>query len=351
MRTTLATLILLPFLAALHGCQNAAPTPEPSAAPSVQTPSAPAAPPAAAAAVDPAHPETRWIGNIPYDVFYDQPLTVAADSTVVAMVASSASSAPAVPASPAPPPMTPAAAAPPSPAAGSTVDWNQLTPMSAIVDEVKQIRVRLEKNLLKVGDFNKNTAAIGQDGALLAAIAAVVAKHPGEVNWKDKANHLRDLGYQISVKAEGSGSKPFNATKAPFEDLKRLLDGESPSETAKPDVPLSEVADRAALMARLNAKYESVKSNVNSPSRLKEEKDRVVGDLAIMNLMMTVMGDPSYDQADDPRYVGYVQAMLADQKAALEAANNENFDAYTAALGKINNTCNECHMIFRTGSN
>jgi cytochrome c556 len=133
--------------------------------------------------------------------------------------------------------------------------------------------------------------------------------------------------------------------------VKRLLDGESPSGAAKEDVPLSDVADRAALMAKLNTKYEAVKSNVNTAERLKEEKDKVINDLSIMNLMMTVMADPSYDQADDPRYAGYVQAMLADQKAALEAANSENFDAYSAAIGKINNTCNECHMIFRTGSN
>jgi hypothetical protein len=245
--------------------------------------------------------------------------------------------------------MTPEAT--PAPAPTGAVDWEQLAPIAAITDEVKQIRVRLEKSLLKVGDFNKNTALIGQDGALLAAIAAVVAKHPGDVNWKPKANHIRDLGYQISVKAEGTGSKPFNATKAPFDDIKRLLDGEEPAGTAKEDVPLSEVADRAALMARLSARYESVKSNVNTAARLQEDKARVLGDLAIMNLMMTVMADHSYDQADDPRYAGYVQAMLTDQKAAMEAANSGNFDAYSAAIGRINNSCNECHMIFRTGSN
>ncbi len=350
MRTDRNRLCLAAVLLAA-GCQKSDPAPvaAPAAAPAAPVAAAPAASP-----VDPAHPETKWIGNIPYDVFFDQPLTVAADSTVVASVASTAaagSPAAGSPTATAPTP-EPAPSSPPATAtaAAGNIDWNQLTPMPAIVDEVKQIRVRLEKNLLKVGDFNKSTAIITQDGALLAAIAAVVAEHPGDVNWKDKAGFIRDLGYQISVKAEGTGSKPFNATKTPFEDVKRLLDGESPTGTAKDDVPLAEVADRAALMARLNATYESVKSNVNTAARLKEEKEKVLRDLAIMNLMMTVMGDHSYDQADDPRYATYVQAMITDQQAALEAATGENFDAYSAALGRINNTCNECHMIFRTGS-
>ena len=54
-----------------------------------------------------------------------------------------------------------------------------------------------------------------------------------------------------------------------------------------------------------------------------ELRGRVLGDLAIMDLLMTVMADHSYDQADDPRYAGYVQTMLNDQKAAIEAANSD----------------------------
>jgi len=237
----------------------------------------------------------------------------------------------------------------PSPAAGK-VDWQGLAPIDLLVDEVKQIRVRLEKNLQKVGDFNKNVGAISTDAAVLAAIAGVVERHPEKVNWKAKASNIRDLAGEVYMKAEGSGSKPFNATKTPFEDIKRLLDGESAAKEAATAAPFAESADRGALMKRLESTYNSLKSNVNSPGRLKEEAENVHRELSIMSVLITVMADESYDQASDPRYAAFVSKIVEQQKASDEAARGGNFDDFSANLSKINVTCNECHMLFRSTS-
>lgn len=351
------TLILgMIFAVGTAGCGNSTPAPVPEQKPeltSAENSGAESESPTLATTVDPDHPETKWIGTIPYDVFYDQPLQVAADSTAVATATTSAPPAEA----PMAPPAAPAGDSPPSESPGDAasktpgeVDWAAVAPMSFLVDEVKQIRVRLERNLQKISDFNKNVKSIAQDGAMLAAIAGVVERHSEEVNWKDKAANIRDLANEIYIKAEGSGSKPYNATKKPFEDLKRLLDGESPAEPADPTTPLAEVADRGELMKQLNETYNSLKSNVNSADRLKEDQEKVHEELAIMTLLMTVMADPSYDRADDPRYQGFVDAIVGQQQAAAAAGAAGNFDDFSSAIGKINISCNECHMIFRTAS-
>lgn len=352
-RVILRNSILLLILAALTSCQN-----QPAAGPTTTAATQPVATSdptktsLEVAPVDPSRLETKWIGTIPYDVFFDQPLKVASDATAVAVATTDAGAATpgkvdAAPPAESTPPTTP-------PSAGSNdsgpVDWGKVVPASVLVDETKQIRVRLEKNLQKVGDYNKNIDAIGQDGAVLAGIAMVIQKHPEGPNWKDKAAYVRDFASQVYMKAEGTGSKPFNATKAPFEEIKKLLDGEAASGDAPAEATFGEVADRGALMKRLSSTYDSLKSNVNSAGRLKEEAARAQHDLAIMTLLMTIMADPSYDQADDPRYVEFVQKIVGQQKDAAEAAAADNFDGFSSAVGKINITCNECHMLFRTGS-
>lgn len=306
-----------------------------------------------ASPVDPAHPETKWIGTIPYDVFYDRPLQVAANATPVAVAVGAP--APTNPAPTAPgetPTEPPPATSGETPAAAATggVDWPSLATMDQLVDEVKQIRVRLEKNLQKVGDFNKNVGPISVDAAVLSAVAGVVERHPDNVNWKPKAANIRDLAAEVYMKAEGSGSKPFNATKTPYEEIKRLLDGESASKVATASAPFAEYADRGSLMKRLDTTINSLKSNVNSPDRLKEEIDSVHRELAMMSVLITVMADESYDQASDPRYAAYVKTIVGQQKAADEAATAGNFDEFSANLSKINVTCNECHMLFRSTS-
>jgi hypothetical protein len=345
---------VLPLLVAVFipGCSKppaSAPGTTAAAVPTA-TGAAPSQTPAADAPVDPAHPETKWIGKIPYDVFYDQPLTVASDATPTAVaVTTPVTPAAGTPATPVPAatenPTTPAPAA-----AGESSGDLASIPMPLLVDEVKQIRTRLEKNLQKVGDFNKNVAAIAQDGAVLSAIAVAVTKNPESVNWKDKAPYIRDMANEMYMKAEGSGSKPYNATKKPFEDLKRLLDGESASGDAPADKSLAEVADRGELMKRLNANYDAVKSRSSSANLVKAESEKIQSDLAVMMFLMTVMADPSYDRADDPRYVEFVKTINEQQKTALEAAKSGDYDTYSATIGKINNTCNECHMVFRTAS-
>jgi hypothetical protein len=161
---------------------------------------------------------------------------------------------------------------------------------------------------------------------------------------------LQQLAYTLYSKAEGSGSKPFNAAKLPFEEIKKLLDGEAPSGELPAPVPFAEVADRAALMARLDGEFNSLRANVNSQARLQEQQADVLHDLTMMNVLMTVMVDPSYDRADDPRYVEFARVLVGLQTEALEAARDGQFEPFSAAIGKINATCNECHLQFRTQS-
>ena len=138
---------------------------EPAAAPAGQT-AAPAATQAGApAAAQPSNPTasvaptqrssaTKWIGGIPYDVFYDNPLEVASDQTLL----SNAAAAPAAPSVGTPPPATietpmptpapsPGAATPPPASSGGGIDWAAVAPMEQLEEAITSIRNELQNKL------------------------------------------------------------------------------------------------------------------------------------------------------------------------------------------------------------
>src|SRR5690606_8688687 len=150
---------------------------------------------------------------------------------------------------------TPASAPDPAaaPAAsGSGPGWPQLISAEVLNDAVTQIRNRLTTNLNTLATYNRNIEAIANDGACLAAMAALAEVHPEAVSWKDKARYVRDLAYAIYEKADGSGRTPYDATKEPFEQIVAILNGGQPPDmAAEENVAFAEIADRTEMMKRI----------------------------------------------------------------------------------------------------
>ncbi len=350
--------ILIGLLAAgAAGCGGgASPAPAP-AAPPVQAQAAPAAAPPAAApaapAVDAQHKETKWIGKIPYDVFFDQPLTIAADATVIGggPVASVAAATPASAmlrpsAAPAESPSAPSASAAP----GGAPNWGELLPMAMLVEEVKALRTRLTGNLATVATFNKSAPAISQDGAILAALTAVAAMHPEDVSWKPKAKFIRDLAFEVSSSANGTGREPFNKTKEPFDKAMTLLDGGKPPEGAAKDVPLADEIYLADMMKRIEATFNNLKSNVNTEAKLKENPAATERELRMLATLGTIMSDASYSSAEEEKYQGFTKRFIGGALDGLQALKTANFQGFQAAINQIQTSCSECHQQYR-GSN
>ena len=62
---------------------------------------------------------------------------------------------------------------------------------------------------------------------------------------------------------------------------------------------------------------------------------------------MKVIGDASYDSADDPDYKGHVETSVQATRKILSAVQTGDFMAYRQALNTINNRCTQCHTGFR----
>jgi hypothetical protein len=360
------TFLWVGSIVAIVGCSGKSPPAEPgptvsapAAAPAAGTTSAVpppggtapavAPPPAVANTVDPSKPETKWIGTIPYDVFYDQPLVVASDATPIGGGPASVSPTPGdvVMDKPAVGPTTPAEA---PAAAGSKTDWAKVMSLELAQEAVKVARTEVNASLQGVPKYNMGLESIRMNSALIGMLAVIVAEHPEAANWKDKAKFIRDLCYKIQGTATEKGSEKFKETQALFEQITGILDGGKPPEMESADsVPYSESADRADMMKIIDLSMNDLKSNIGDSKRMKERAPEVTRQLAILQAMGVMMSDLSYDQADNPEYQGFTKNFVDGAAAGVEAVKSDKFEDFQGALSKMNTSCSECHPKFRGG--
>ncbi|WP_437190772.1 cytochrome c [Planctomicrobium sp. SH527] len=336
------------------------PAPEASQAPT------PAAQPAPAVA-NTGGKETKWIGTIPYDVFYDQPLVIAANSastgTVPALPAGNAIAAattsptspsatqasPAMPATPAESmPATPAATPSANAPMGAAANWAEVIPMPILVEEIKLLRTQLTGNLQTVATYNKSFKSISLDSAVLAALAGLAEVHPEALNWKDKAHFVRDLASEISSSASGTGRDAFTKSKEPFDKLTIILDGgKAPEMESKAGAPFADNIYVADMMKRIEHSFTGLKSNFNTPARLKEDPQLIERELRLLTALGTMMTDRSYDSAEEENYQKLANQFIGGTKDALTAAKSGDLEGYQAALNKAQTSCAECHQQYR----
>ncbi len=307
-------------------------------------------PPAVANTVDPSRPETKWIGTIPFDVFYDQPLLVASDATQVGGGPTSAppGTTEMVNNKPAEDPVKPAET--PAAAAGGKTDWAKVMPLETALEAVKVARSEVNASLQGIPKYNAGMDSIKMNTALIGMLAVIVSEHSEAANWKDKAKFIRDLCLKVQGTASEKGSGPFKATQEVFEQITGILDGGKPPAMESADsVPYIEAADRADMMKIINKSMDDLKSNIGDAKRMKDQAGEVTRQLSVLHALGVMMGDLSYDQADNPEYQGFTKNFIDGAAAGVEAVKADKFDDFQGALSKMNTSCGDCHPKFRGG--
>lgn len=243
---------------------------------------------------------------------------------------------------------------PPSPgtapeAGGGRTDWGKVIPLDLALEAVKIARTEMNASLQTVPKYNAGLVTIQQNAALMGMLAIVIAEHPEAANWKAKAKYVRDLCYEIQGKATEKGGAAKQATSDLFEQITTILDGGSPPEKESKDaVPYVEVADRAEMMKIIDKTMTHLKSNIGDAKRMKEQTNEVTRDLSVLRALGVMMGDASYDAADNPEYQAFTKAFIDGAAFGVEAVKTDKFDEFQTALNRLNTSCNDCHPKFRS---
>ncbi len=222
-------------LCCLTGCNQ-----QPAAAPAAKA-SPPASVKKAAAAVDSSKKSSvprvtekdgkKYLDDIPYDVFFDDPLAIASDSTNVGAPSTpvaATTDTPQTADTPMPEKTTPAATS-----AGSG-NWADYIAMEQLQEESKRIRNQLKSLLQTPATYKEDFEVIKMDGAVLSALAVMTAESGEGISWKPNAGYIRDYGFEMFEAAKGPAKPNYDATNAVYENLQAVFDGTVPPGAAEP---------------------------------------------------------------------------------------------------------------------
>jgi cytochrome c556 len=353
--------LLLLLTAAPGGCgKPAAPPAAPTASPAAPATAANPAPESSTTASETsaATPGSvrvdaqgrKWIGDIPYDVFFEEPLAIAADRTAVSVAPGTMAAAT---------PTAPAATATPAPAAGNSgaasgggaADWKSLISMEQINNEAKRVRNHLTASLQSQGTYNGNYLELQTDGSVVAALAMIAAEHPEDASWKQNARYLREFGFQLRESSKALGRESFTASQTAAENIQAVLNGNLPAEAGDPAAskPYSEAASRSGVMKRIEKASEWMRANINSQSVFDAEVEQIRQEAAVLSALAKMVGDKSYDSADEEEYAGYARDLLSGARDVGAAAQEKDFAKFNDSMNKIQKACGECHANYGNG--
>lgn len=286
----------------------------------------------------------KWFGDVPYDVFFDDPLGVANDNSAVTMVAEpdKGSETPA----PTEPEMSeePTEAATPS---GS--GWAIAITAEELTTEVKTIRNFLNPKLQSTGAYNSNLAMIPHHAATLAVLAGIAAEHEGDITWKADALYIRDLAGLMNEEPMQRGAKFQRKLLGQFEQISDTLNRSRPADLPDPD-PESTLADHAEiglLMKRLDEAYNELKTNAGSEASFKKSPDKVRRQASIIAAICEAITKPGYGYEDDEEFVAFAKTVVKESRNMVDSIELEEFESYDKSLSTAYQACNNCHLGYK----
>lgn len=294
----------------------------------------------------------KMIGDIPYDVFFDKPLTVAANTQTGAAASTTVAANDATKAAPAADTPAPMKDAPKD--AGGTASAKDLIDKDSLTNEIKNVRNYLKGKTASISAYNSALLEIAPEAATLAVLAVAASKHPDDFSWKKNAKYVRDLSWKIgetTLSKDGKTKNSFDAVSEAFTKIEDILNGSEPA--GLPDADADKAFGDAvggnlvAIMKRIKKSEEILKSTVSNEAGLKKEAEKAAQEGAILAFLGSILTAPGFGWDGDAEFAGVAKPLVEGGKQISEAAKSGNFTLYGEGIVKVSKSCNECHPKFK----
>jgi cytochrome c556 len=284
----------------------------------------------------------KFVNNIPFDVFFDNPLEIVNSNKGTVPAVENVKTADTPKQSPTTPKST---------NQGTSAAWNEIVPMEELQTELKAVRNRLKSGLTNPKSYSSNMELISIDGAEMAALAGIVQLHPDNVTWKPNAKYVREFGTQINESAIGLGKENFEKTKSAFQKLNSVLDGSIPADAGDvpSERPFHEAASRNKLMKRISKAKDWLKQEPNNEAKFRSLGAELRHEAAIITAFGTVISTPGYDYCDEPEFQKHAKTLIDGAKEATAASQEDSYERFQQAVNKVNKSCTDCHALYGNG--
>lgn len=293
----------------------------------------------------------KTIDGIPYDVFFDKPLTVAANTqtgsapnaTVAANDASKGTPGADTPMPTKEPPKSNA-----GPSLKDIIDKDSLT------NEIKNVRNYLASKTASVSTYNSSLLEIAPEAATLAVLAVAVSKHPDDFSWKKNAKYVRDLAWkigEITLSKDGKTKNSYDEVAETFAKIDDILKGSEPAGLPDADADKSfgdaVGGNLVAIMKRIKKSEEVLKTTISSEAGLKKEAEKTAQEGAVLAFLGAILTAPGFGWDGDAEFAGIAKPLVDGGKQITEAAKSGNFALYGEGIVKVSKSCNDCHPKFK----
>jgi hypothetical protein len=241
-------------------------------------------------------------------------------------------------------------AAPPEQSADG-FKWSGLISEATLTDEIKEAKGRLTAACGKPGDFKGGGYEKARRGFSAVALCfGVIAAYDQDIRWRRDAVTARDLFARAGFNCKVGTDQTFTEAKSRLDDLQSLLDGNAPEGKAEKDDDFqwSKVAARPALMSRLEEAEEVIRPAIADKSAFGSQLEQFVHAVEMVAAIGEVIIKPDFEYHDDDSYVGYAVEMRDAAVSARAAAEQKDYEAARAAIGRLQKSCSACHGDYRS---
>ncbi|MCX7394641.1 MAG: hypothetical protein NTW75_11005 [Planctomycetales bacterium] len=225
-------------------------------------------------------------------------------------------------------------------------EWSNLIPLEILLEEAEHVRDLLATSMQATGTYNREYKDIAWNARLLAGLAAIVLEHDQQIaSWRDRGHLIRDLSNGVASAAVGPGRLHYESSKTAFDKLDAAFRNSVPpgAEEIVRKRPFHQSLDRTGLMKRIEKSYDWLRLNIVTEAKIKSEQTRILKEASLIAALGKVVSAAGYPGADETDYQRYAADLVAGGSGAKRAAAESNYQKFHESIIKIGKSCAECH--------